>query len=441
MVTFFDGATTLGQVPLNNGQATLVKSNLSFGFHVIRAAYASDTRFAASASEIPQVVGPIVSFQATTFSAAENAGHVDVQVSLIGSSQTPITLEYATSDAAGVNACSLTNGAASSRCDYSTTRGKLTFNPGDGLKTISIPIVNDAYAEGNETLSFTLSNVMGANLAPPATATLTITDDDAVDGQNPIDQTEFFVRQHYLDFLNREPDTAGFNFWNNEIDSCGANAACIEVKRINVSAAFFFAIEFQETGYLVYRVYKSAFGNLSGAPVPVNFDDFMRDTQKMQEGFRVNIGDWEAQLEANKRAYVLAFVQRAEFLTDFPNTMTAQQFVEKLNTNAEGVLSPPEIDNLVELLDSTPSDVTKRSQVLRAVAEDNDLRTAEFRKGFVLTQYFGYLRRNPNDLPDGDFTGFNFWLTKLNQFNGNFIDAEMVKAFISSLEYRRRFGP
>jgi len=49
-------------------------------------------------------------------------------------------------------------------------------------------------------------------------------------------------------------------------------------------------------------------------------------------------------------------------------------------------------------------------------------------------QYYGYLRRDP------DQDGFNFWLKKLNQFNGNFINAEMVKAFITSSEYRDRFG-
>jgi hypothetical protein len=58
-----------------------------------------------------------------------------------------------------------------------------------------------------------------------------------------------------------------------------------------------------------------------------------------------------------------------------------------------------------------------------------------------MMQYFGYLRRNPNDVPDSDYTGFDFCLTKLNQFNGNFINAEMVKAFITSGEYRQRFGP
>ena len=65
----------------------------------------------------------------------------------------------------------------------------------------------------------------------------------------------------------------------------------------------------------------------------------------------------------------------------------------------------------------------------------------EFNRAFVLMQYFGYLRRNPNDAPDTNFDGYNFWLNKLNQFNGDFVQAEMVRAFIDSSEYRRRFNP
>ena len=95
---------------------------------------------------------------------------------------------------------------------------------------------------------------------------------------NPIDGPSFFVRQHYLDFLNREPDSSGLSFWTNEIASCANDSQCTEVKRINVSAAFFLSIEFQQTGYLVERIYKAAYGNGSGTstfggthqlPVPV----------------------------------------------------------------------------------------------------------------------------------------------------------------------------
>src|SRR6185295_16358236 len=106
-----------------------------------------------------------------------------------------------------------------------------------------------------------------------------------------------------------------------------------------------------------------------------------------------------------------------------------------------GVLSPAEQTTFINNLSANPSDATLRSQVLRGVAEDNDLKTAEFNRAFVLMQYFGYLRRNPNSFPDTNFNGYNFWLTKLNQFNGNYIQAEMVKAFITSDEYRHRFGP
>jgi glucose/arabinose dehydrogenase len=256
---------------------------------------------------------------------------------------------------------------------------------------------------------------------------------------NPLDTPEYFVRQHYVDFLNREPDESGFNFWSDQMISCGSDAVCFERRRVNVSAAYFLSIEFQETGYLVYRIYKSGFGNLSGKPVPVALSDFLSDTHGIGQGVVVGALGWEQVLENNKQAYALAFVQRPEFLAAYPNTLTADQVVTQMNTNAGGVLSPAEQANLVAVLGATPSDVTKRASVLRSVAEDADLRNAEFNKAFVLMQYFGYLRRNPNDAPDVDFSGYDFWLGKLIQFGGNFEQADMVKAFIVSGEYRDRF--
>ena len=116
-------------------------------------------------------------------------------------------------------------------------------------------------------------------------------------------------------------------------------------------------------------------------------------------------------VDGNKQAYALGFVNRPEFVTAFANSLTADQFVTQVNNNAGGVLSPAEKADLLALLGPTPFDTAKRAPVLRAVADDSDLRRAEFNKAFVLMQYFGYLRRNPNDAPDPDFTGYNFWLT------------------------------
>jgi hypothetical protein len=255
--------------------------------------------------------------------------------------------------------------------------------------------------------------------------------------ENRIDNRNFFVAQHYADFLNREPDADGLAFWVQEINSCGDDAPCAEVKRINVSAAFYLSIEFKETGYLAYRAHKVAYGNLAGKPVPITFQQFLSDSRALGEGVVVNVGDWQSQLENNKRGYFQGFAASPQFTNAFPASLTPETFVDKLNANAGGVLSQSERAALVSGLQSG---AMTRAQVFRAVAEDADLVRNEFNRAFVLMEYFGYLRRDPDDAPDADFTGYNFWLDKLNGFNGNFVEAEMVKAFLSSTEYRSRFG-
>jgi hypothetical protein len=261
---------------------------------------------------------------------------------------------------------------------------------------------------------------------------------------NPIDDPRWFVRQQYLDFLNREPDASGLQFWTNEVESCGANAQCREAKRINVSAAFFLSIEFQNTGYLVYRFYKTAYGdavspNVPGAVPIIRRSEFLPDTQRIGRGVVVLAPGWEQLLEANKQAFALEFVQRQRFLTAYPLTMTPAEFVDKLNQNAGAVISQSEREGLVAELSASTDIAAGRASVLRKVAESQTLQRNEFNRAFVLMQYYGYLRRNPDDPQDADFRGWKFWLDKLNSFGGNFVQAEMVKAFLESIEYRQRF--
>jgi hypothetical protein len=393
-----------------------------------------------------------IQLSSASYLAGEAAGRATITITRIGDTSTAASVDYATSDTAANN-CNLVAGNASSRCDYATTVGAVHFAAGETFKSVNIPITDDAYAEGNETFTVSLSNPIGAGLGSPGAATITITDNESVTGTNPIDTANFFVHQHYIDFLNREPDAGGIGFWTNEITVCGNDPQCIVAKRVNVSAAFFLSIEFQQTGYLVERIYKAAYGNASGAStlggphqisVPViRFNEFLPDTQEIGQGVIVGQTGWEQVLENNKQAFCAEFVQRSRFVTAFPTTMTPAQFVDALNTNAGNVLSASEQATAIGFFGSSSntSNVTARAQVLRQVAEDTDLNTAEFNRAFVLMEYFGYLRRNPNDPQDSDYTGYDFWLTKLNQFNGNFANADMVKAFISSAEYRQRFGP
>ena len=538
----------------------------------------------------------LIQFATTNFAVAEPGGHVDFTVVRAGDTSGPATVNYNTFDESQP-------GHASQKSDYEIALGTLSFAPGETSKTFRILIVDDKFAEGDEFLDLFLSNPTGTGvgLGSPNHATVQILDEDiGAPGSNPVDTSSFFVRQHYLDFLNREPDTAGQNFWINEIESCGGDAACRAVKRVNVSAAFFLSIEFQNTGLVAYLTHRAAFGaNASGSPAPILYGNFQRDTQSLQRNYIVGAPGADAQLEANKVAYFNEFVTRPEFVAKYPSTLTNEQYVDNLlasatlspsqvrffvvnitngqevppavPTNTNGTPRPASFgvarfqfndaqtsltmdatinnidlfnvktplennDNLVAahihagasvapgvngpvvwgffgspFNDNNPNDalVTQlpgatvggffhnkwdapegngttlaaqldnlrngrayinfhttqfpggeirgyfpaadsfrnslvaglnamtetRATVLRKVSEAEELRTRELNAAFVTMQYFGYLRRDP------DTSGFNFWLNKLNAFNGNFVDAEMVKAFISSSEFRQRFGP
>ena len=372
---------------------------------------------------------PEIRFGSPAFAVAEQAGAASIRVVRSGDPNLELAVDYATAD-----------GSASSRSDYTAARGTLRFAPGEGEKTFTVLLTNDETDEADETLTLTLGNLVGRGALEASPArTLTIQDDDAAtSAANPVDRSDFFVRQHYLDFLNREPDAEGLAFWKNNIDVCEAEAFCLDVKRVNTSAAFFLSIEFQETSYLVYRLHKAAFGNLDGRPVPVRFDDFLRDTREIGEGVVVKSGDWQARLESKKRAFAESFVERAAFLSRYPTGQTPAQYVAALNANAGLALSPAEeADLAARLADGRET----RATALRKVAESEPFRRAETNRAFVLAQYFGYLRRNPDDAPEEkrDFSGYNFCLAKLEADNGDFRAAEMVRAFITSIEYRKRF--
>ena len=372
-------------------------------------------------------VASSIEFAQTTASVTEAVTFINVNVTRTGDTTGAATIDYASA-----------NGTANERSDFTTARGTLRFVPGETTKTITLLISDDSFVEGPETFLVNLSNPTGAAVGIPASITVQINDNSPEPAGNVNDDPATYVGQHYHDFLNRQADDSGLNFWINEITSCSSDQQCILIKRINVSAAFYLSIEFQQTGYLVERLYKTAFGDATGSStlggahnlaVPViRFIEFLPDTQEIGQGVVVGQGNWEQMLENNKQAFTAEFVQRSRFTTAFPSSMTAAQFVDTLNTNAGNPLSQTERDQLVTDLSSSAK---TRAQVLRAVAEHTNLVNAEFNRAFVLMQYFGYLRRNPNDPQDTDYTGFDFWLTKLNQFNGNFINAEMVRAFIS----------
>ncbi|MGA9998211.1 MAG: M12 family metallo-peptidase [Pyrinomonadaceae bacterium] len=240
---------------------------------------------------------------------------------------------------------------------------------------------------------------------------------------NPIDDAQFFVRQHYADFLNRAPDTDGLNYWAFQIFACGSDATCINSKRISVSAAFFIELEFQQTGSVVYRMYRAAYGTL---PAPnqtranITYAQFNADRPNIIAG---------AQLDQSTTNFANTFVQRPQFLADYPSTMPNDQFVNKLFDRAS--LTPYTVERLNEIALMTAG--RTRAQVLLDVINIQAFKDREYNPSFVLMQYFGYLRRDP------DQGGYDFWLNVLNTRTPNNYRG-MVCAFITSAEYQDRFS-
>lgn len=178
--------------------------------------------------------------------------------------------------------------------------------------------------------------------------------------------------------------------------------------------------------------------------MPVRSNEFLADRQEIGRGVVVGQTGWETVLENHRQAFALKFVQRPEFTSVYPSAVTPGHFVDGLFTNAGVTPTAAERNAAINEFGSaaTSADVNARARALRSVADSNSVFQQHRNRAFVLMQYFGYLRRNPDAAPEPglDFQGYNFWLNKLNNANGDFAASDMVKAFITSGEYRHRFG-
>lgn len=379
--------------------------------------------------------GGVFQFSASSYTVSESQTSSLITVMRTGDTSTSASVNYTTSD-----------GTASDRSDYSATTGVLNFSAGETSHTLKILITDDAYVEGDETVNLALLDVTTNGTV--ASAHLTIQDNDTTQPTtNPADEAQFFVRQQYYDFLGREPDPGGFSYWTGQISQCGSNMACLLTKRIDVSDAFVFEPEYQQTGAFVFRLYRAAYGNSQPFPNPFpdadhpgeenkvpNYGVFLSDRQRVIGG---------ANLAEKLLELATVFAQRPEFLSRYPSTLDGPGFVDAVLLtirNDLGVDLTAERTALIALFNSGG-----RGAVLYRLADDNQnnaihnsaLIDAEYNRVFVATEYFGYLRRNP------DMGGFLFWLGQVNLAPLRDISKQhsMVCSFVTSDEYQRRFSP
>lgn len=305
------------------------------------------------------------------------------------------------------------------------TQNRLTITDGNGRYNFDNVETNGFYTVVPARTNYSFSPAQRSFTALGIQTDAGFTATSMSGGLNPLDATEYFVRQQYLDFLGREPDESGLNFWSGQIASCGNDTACVERKRINVSAAYFLSIEFQKTGGVVDGLYRASYER---RPL---YAEFLSDTANIARDVVVGRIGWEQQLAANKRAFIEAWVQRPAFAGMYGSVSNAR-YVDDLISHTRVTFSQSERGALLTGLENG---TLTRAAILQGIVDDERFVRARFNEAFVTMQYFGYLRRDPDE------SGYRFWLAKLRQFNGDFEQAEMVKAFLLSGEYRTRFGP
>jgi CSLREA domain-containing protein len=518
---------------------------------------------------LPVKAPPAVQFSAPGYSVNEAGVSATITVTRSGDDTVPASVDFATANGYAPS-CAAVSGVAVQNCDYVVTSGTLNFAAGDTSKTFNVLVGDDAFVEGNETVSLTLSNTIGASLGAQSTATLTITDNDIagstpgarrfaalldggqetpannslakgtgyvllngsetsaqvglqfqnlgsseisahihngapgvagpilftlappivnpivnmsispnaqqvadlkaglhyfnvhsnnfpngeIRGQlrwNPTLEDAFFVRQQYLDFLSRDGDPGGFNFWVSLVSGCAADAQCLHDRTIIVSNAFFFEPEFQQTAGYVFRVYRAAYGNSQPFPNPdgsnateanklIDYSAFVADRARVVGG---------ANLAAAQLVFANQFVLRSQFTSRYGAGLnTGALFVDAILANiqsADAVNLTAQRQILIDQYNNAGGGNAGRGQVLYRLADDNSQNpfnnqafiNAEYNRQFALTLYFGYLRRNP------DIGGFLFWQSQINSAPLRNVDKQnaLVCSFLTGAEYQFRFGP
>ena len=359
-------------------------------------------------------VSGTLQLSSTTYSASEGTGKVDVTVTRSGSTAGAASLNFVTSDIAGLQSCGLANGRASERCDYVTSLGTVQFAAGESSKTITIPVIDDVVLEGTETFTIALSNALGASLGSTASATVTILDNDfLVPTSNPIDGVTFFIRQQYLDILNRQPDSTGLQNWINTLGPCPnggfGEPPTSTCDRLHVAAGFFQSDEFLNRGYWAFRFYM------------VSRNQRPTYAQFIPDMAQVGGPKSPAEEEASKVAFADAFVQRPEFTARY-GSLTGQALANALLQTA----------GLPNSTFTVTGNMTN-GQILRGIVETSAVLNRFLTEGTVSIQYFGFLRRDP------DTIGYQNNVNTLNANPSNL--RHMIFIFIYSSEYRSRFGP
>jgi hypothetical protein len=224
-----------------------------------------------------------------------------------------------------------------------------------------------------------------------------------------IDDNDFFIQQHFIDFLSRLPDATGFAQRLNALTNCApGNTSC---DRIAASQFFFHSDDFQGRGLLVYKLFMTSFARRP------NYKEFFLYTRQ------ITPHQTAQQLEASKVTFIDNWSTKPAFKVRY-DQLSPAAYVDALCAAAKVTVA-----NRNTLISDLQAGRKTRAQVLRAIAESTEVNNKYYNEAYVVMGYFGYYRRNPD----------NKATQIIDQLNTTHDYRATTNGFLSSPLYRTRF--
>ena len=225
-----------------------------------------------------------------------------------------------------------------------------------------------------------------------------------------IDDNDFYLQQHFVDFYFRMPDAATYNPLLTKLNNCApGNTSC---DRIAASQSFFNSVDFAGRGMWVYKLFITSFAR---KPRYTEFGPNVKLITPFQTA---------QQFEASKNTFANNWVLKPAFKAKYPASMTATAYVDALCAAAKVTVA-----NRNTLISDLQAGRKTRAQVLRAIAESTEVNNKYYNEAYVALGYFGYFKRDP----DSNFTK---WLATLNTTHNY---RTVTNNFLISPLYRNRF--
>jgi hypothetical protein len=175
----------------------------------------------------------------------------------------------------------------------------------------------------------------------------------------------------------------------------------------------------------VYRFYVASYGQMP------RYSELVPDVKLIGRGVVSNSLEAETRLESNLNQFASDWVERTKFRARYKSS-TAEGYVDALSQNAGITLAPGE---RAALIDKLSSGAMTRAEVLTNIVNNKAFVEREDTRSLVLLHYFGYFHRNPDDPPDNNLQGFNFWIEEVEKTGEK---ERLPRAFMASGEYEHR---